>query len=1141
MMHPHPQKQAQHGFALVIALSLMAFVLLLLISLSTFLRVESQVSSQGKQLMEARSNALLGLHIAIGEAQKYLGPDARISSRIDIYDTDTSTAEIEGVSNRWLTSIWSSESPDQLPRLLISKNLNVEFDPSTASSYPADYIHPGSSEIADPEVDTDIAALYTDTLSPDNNLKAPKSEIEATGSQHAGNFAWALLDEGIKSKVSPQRSPLEIEDNRPNYANSATQSPEFYAIDLHDNTTHLLFGSSDWNKAQRIYNLPDLDLLATTPTDLIGRTIIHDATNYSAAVISKTTYDSDTGLWGGLKKDLTNAFRPSGIDTTLSNQPIFPAASSLSGDSGGPLWDQLYDWVNFQPTNSATGFDAVYADVPFNGSHTPVHPVLTLAQMHVNVLVVEEAGSPGEYSIWYYFRPAFVLWNPYNAEIQGGSWVVDSQLSNSQAQELKWKHRIELHPNNSGSGDPVIKFPTSGDVENGEFYQYVGMTTPRYARIPFELSLNRNLQPGEAIVFTPSAPYTAVNDGVAPWTLEPGFRGGFCYAFKVPNSQFTLDTANYHVETIHTISDQRVSGVIRLARSSAELETNPLQHIERLNASGFNSPSRWNSLYAVTNEQLDAYPAGSIQTSIEDIHANFAYRAGMKFAQSRLEIYESANPSSIEYFRIQWLEDYDPTATYSGRSPLEYETGSSSNGGTGDNPSWIADFFLTTELSSDLSDPDIPSIGDNAFVGYSDASGAAITRAALFHLPRSPLEIRSIGDLMHARLSTAKSATDALSYWKWGNTSSAYAIGNSQASPYLQPDQTFRDTWPDFDSPESGPPVYYDLSWQLNNALWDDYFFSALPEQADRTFPNVSDNSRIVSTTGYESAALDSTADAASELMIDGAFNINSTSIAAWESVLGAFLGSEVDATNSTSQAFTDASPWLRHRFPQSFEVDPNLGTLPEDSSAYSGFRALTRNEIGNLAEAIVEQVKLRGPFASLAEFVNRSPVPTSHQQRTISDPASWQAKGALQAAIDNSGINDAFFDDASSNDYSVENPTNLYQDNIISSRHFREFNRDAMGGSLAANIPGYLSQADLLSKLGSVLTVRSDTFKIRVYGEAKNALGNESTEVWCEAIIQRIPEKVDPNENVTDGDPANGFGRRFVIKSFRWLNPDEV
>jgi hypothetical protein len=62
-------------------------------------------------------------------------------------------------------------------------------------------------------------------------------------------------------------------------------------------------------------------------------------------------------------------------------------------------------------------------------------------------------------------------------------------------------------------------------------------------------------------------------------------------------------------------------------------------------------------------------------------------------------------------------------------------------------------------------------------------------------------------------------------------------------------------------------------------------------------------------------------------------------------------------------------------------------------------------------------------------------------------------------------------------------------------------------------------------------LTTRSDTFRIRAYGEAVNPADSSRMEAsaYCEAIVQRT----------TDVIP--GFGRRFVITYFRWLGPDDI
>lgn len=64
-------------------------------------------------------------------------------------------------------------------------------------------------------------------------------------------------------------------------------------------------------------------------------------------------------------------------------------------------------------------------------------------------------------------------------------------------------------------------------------------------------------------------------------------------------------------------------------------------------------------------------------------------------------------------------------------------------------------------------------------------------------------------------------------------------------------------------------------------------------------------------------------------------------------------------------------------------------------------------------------------------------------------------------------------------------------------------------------------------------LTVRTDTFRVRAYGDAANPSDPTRIEAtaWCEAIVQRVKD-----------DPASPSGR-FVITYFRWLrgpNPSE-
>jgi hypothetical protein len=78
----------------------------------------------------------------------------------------------------------------------------------------------------------------------------------------------------------------------------------------------------------------------------------------------------------------------------------------------------------------------------------------------------------------------------------------------------------------------------------------------------------------------------------------------------------------------------------------------------------------------------------------------------------------------------------------------------------------------------------------------------------------------------------------------------------------------------------------------------------------------------------------------------------------------------------------------------------------------------------------------------------------------------------------------------------------------------------------------GSPTAAQIHGVLAPQLAVRSDTFRIRAYGEAVNPA--DATQIdavaWCEAMVQRTP------------DPTpNGLGRRFEIVTFRWLGPGDL
>ena len=93
----------------------------------------------------------------------------------------------------------------------------------------------------------------------------------------------------------------------------------------------------------------------------------------------------------------------------------------------------------------------------------------------------------------------------------------------------------------------------------------------------------------------------------------------------------------------------------------------------------------------------------------------------------------------------------------------------------------------------------------------------------------------------------------------------------------------------------------------------------------------------------------------AADILLDGAFNINSTSVDAWVAQLSSLRGLAVENANVGS------------------EETPVIRLLDEPAgNDWNQLRVLTDPEIESLAKAIVKQVKLRGPFLSCSDFVNR-------------------------------------------------------------------------------------------------------------------------------------------------------------------------
>jgi hypothetical protein len=350
----------------------------------------------------------------------------------------------------------------------------------------------------------------------------------------------------------------------------------------------------------------------------------------------------------------------------------------------------------------------------------------------------------------------------------------------------------------------------------------------------------------------------------------------------------------------------------------------------------------------------------------------------------------------------------------------------------------------------------------------------------------------------------------------------AQIVGNSFRPPLIDPDKVRQ---------SAGKRVLIDHSFYANTALFDGYFLSGLgnPGESQGTAQDAETklraffdqrtplpNARFLPHRGGSST--DELVElllgdgghrkTAAHLLIDSPFNVNCTRVDVWEAMLASTFGQTVPVSTGGKVGLVENDqgvPVLRHLPAVGADLESEVDPLARDQAKWTGYRRLERTEIRTLAEEIVREVKERGPFLSLAEFVNRVP----------EDSAAGRS-GPLQGAIDRSGINAIAVDPL----FSL-----------------------AEGGNTADGSPGVLNQADLLTPIAPVLTARGDTFRIRACGEASNADGR-SIRVWCEAVVQRIPDYVDPSDPAWDEptSPVNErFGRRFEQVSFRWLSPTEI
>lgn len=93
---------------------------------------------------------------------------------------------------------------------------------------------------------------------------------------------------------------------------------------------------------------------------------------------------------------------------------------------------------------------------------------------------------------------------------------------------------------------------------------------------------------------------------------------------------------------------------------------------------------------------------------------------------------------------------------------------------------------------------------------------------------------------------------------------------------------------------------------------------------------------------------------------------------------------------------------------------------------------------------------------------------------------------------------------------------------------------------------PLRMNAGDVLESIQPSLTVRGDTFVVRVRGVSFAVDGRkENSRVDAELVVQRLPEFFDEVQQPMAGAEEIGglnrwFGRRMRVMSWRWIPADE-
>ena len=1260
---PEHEKRApcRRGFSLVLSLVITSLLLLVIITLTSFLKIESQLASQALSRTQSRLQALVSLRLALGHLQQEAGPDQRMTARADITaDTMQKGWDWSTIRNPLWTGVWRSDQPTQPPAWLVSGRHDqpagaqstslagaTAYDLGRHLPWDTGYAPPDLRQIpliGDASASPAVSATKDVWGKPDGRVTLPRILLPDKGT--SGTYAYWIGDEGVKARLnlsdprvsSPtlpvteatrqaalrgaarsgvellaglESMPLAGLDKRvQSHAELAVlsltpgsgvieTSPPSVLKRLHTETT---LWSRGVNCDTRLGGLKvDLSLAFEMPDDVwqtsefaAGKSVADSQGNASAGATYFVGADANSAVYNHDKVNVPFDGRDHSLSTVYN---IEWGVKSLK--SRGPTWDALrnyyllykeLDWsspsnptirarAHFPNTLSLAASDyggtAHYShrynrmdssenfmalDV-FNGMEAP-RPVKVAVTPYVarQLLVWGLMEQDGELRLT--LSPITVLHNPYNVAVR-----LQNDTQEAAAMRLSFrswdKWMVNFSTTSKGSWQRSMTDlaratdPTANAAESFRTYIRDGMV----------------LQPGEFQVFSSSSP------GPLPFTRLPpvsansfDFLGGFYVPWTDPKG------ARVRRSPLDTISVQVLSRGPFYVRHL--LTCWPGDRI--MDKGNANDGQLYNICSEVTEllaNDLDR--SGSVPAKV--------FPAGSRLPGA------GSPPRILAVFDygIRWARDPQPFPIFSHSNPMATMTRPEA---TGIGPTAMPPGFAKTSSSFKLtvravsSWPEVVEVSGLGNRGYGGSSvnsaRGGVTRAVYTEVPLAPPI--SLAQFAHANF-TIRDQEPLL------------AIGNSFGSLYSP--YNFAGLW--LIDEDGRDLLTWDQTWWINAALFDRYFLSgAVPEGlrgktflTKRSLNTVLDdfasgkgglaNPCLTLYSNRDPATVRAMVGnhrrIAGATLTDGAFNVNSTSVEAWATLLASSKRLAMGSLTETQPAADQNT-----RYPRAVRADApgyNAASPFSKEEAWSGLATFSDAQIKRLAKAIVDEIRSRTsiahrdffsnmgnpqpphnltrqiPFRSLSEFVNRFSC-GYHLEASVA--------GCLQTAIvraDTDGAN--LSNRTPPHQPLLSSPAllgNSFDPGSVPWTPPRGLGRESLSlfdprtpeterGHLQAGSPAALTQADLLSVIGPALTTRSDTFVIRCYGDVTANPGSVTTKAatWIEAVVQRSPEFCDDSQppETEVGNPANPdnrlkmvnrlLGRRFQVVSFRYLSPKEL